>query len=99
MKLVMAVIKEEIADGLVESMVEQGFRVTSMHTAGGYLRHDNVTILSAVEDDEVSRAIQAIKDHAERKKLERYEDQRVQQAIREGMVTLFVTPIEQLLSF
>lgn len=99
MKLVIAVIKEEIAEGLVENMVEQGFRVTSMHTAGGFLRHENVTILSAVEDDRVSQAIQAIKDHAERKKLERYEDIRVQKAIREGMVTLFVTPVEQFLSF
>ena len=99
MKLVMAIIKEQIAEGLVESMVEQGFRLTSMQTAGGFLRRDNVTILSAVEDGEVSRAIQAIKDHAERKKLERYEDKRLQQAIQEGMVTLFVTPIEQILSF
>ncbi len=99
MKLVIAIINNQIASGLVESMVEKGFRVTAVESSGGFLRHGNLTILSAVEDNEVQQAIQAIKDHAELKKLEQYEGICDQKTVREGMVTLFVSPIETILNF
>lgn len=57
MKL-MFVIVCDIDDGaVVQSLVENDYRVTRVASTGGFLRRGNVTLMLGVEDDQVQEVI------------------------------------------
>ena len=57
MKL-MFVIVCDIDDGaVVQSLVENDYRVTRVASTGGFLRRGNVTLMLGVEDDKVQAVI------------------------------------------
>jgi uncharacterized protein YaaQ len=56
MKLLLFVTEDSVADTTVDSLVEQGFRVTRLASTGGFLRKGNTTLLVGVEDAAVERA-------------------------------------------
>lgn len=100
MKLVLAVVDEKIAAGLIETLLAKEFRVTRLESLGGFLRRGNTTILSGVEDDEVQVVIQTIKDYTEKKNMEiiRNSDGRPVSK-KEGLATVFVIPVEKMINF
>lgn len=57
MKLVAAIIQDYDAAKLTSAIVDAGFRATTISSKGGFLRTGNVTILSAVEDDQVAELL------------------------------------------
>jgi uncharacterized protein YaaQ len=61
MKLIVFVTEDAHADPSVDTLVEQGFRVTRLATTGGFLRRGNTTLLVGVEDTQVERAIDLVK--------------------------------------
>lgn len=62
MKLVVAVIQDKDAPRLLESLTKEGFRATKLASTGGFLREGNTTLLVGVEDEQVDRVVQLIKD-------------------------------------
>ena len=56
MKLLIFVTDDAVADAAVDTLVEQGFRVTRLASTGGFLRKGNTTLLVGVEDDKVQEA-------------------------------------------
>ncbi len=64
MKLFVAVVQEEDAGGLGDALREDGFHFTRIGTAGGFLRHRNVTFLLGVEQDRVGALLGIIRRHA-----------------------------------
>lgn len=100
MKLVIAVVSDTYAPGLVEKLINKGVAVTRLASSGGFLRRGNSTLLIGVEDDEVQVVIQTVKDFTEKKKLERLEDTNSKKKdINEGLATIFILPIEKILHF
>lgn len=100
MKLVLAVVDEKIAAGLIERLLAKDFRVTRLESLGSFLRRGNITILSGVDDDEVQVVVQTIKDYTEMKKLEMIQaidDRSVNK--KEGLATVFVLPVEKMINF
>lgn len=98
MKMVLAVVNDQIAAGLIEKLLKKNFRVTRMTSSGGFLRRGNTTLFCGVDDEEVQVVIQIIKDYAERKKLEKLEDmENKQKTLSEGLATIFVVPVERML--
>ena len=65
MDLMLAVVQNEDADPVTEGLLEAGYRVTRINTAGAFLRRGNVTLLIGVEDDKVDDVIARIKAHCQ----------------------------------
>lgn len=63
MKLVVAVVQGQDANGLVSALARRGFRVTQINSAGGFLREHNVTLLMGVENEQVRELFQIIREN------------------------------------
>lgn len=61
MKLVMSVIQDEDAGPLMEALVKQEFRATKLASTGGFLLRGNTTLLIGVEDRQVQRVVDTIR--------------------------------------
>lgn len=61
MKMVIAVVQDEDAIELVDSLTESNFRVTKLSTTGGFLKAGNTTLLIGVSKEETEKVISIIK--------------------------------------
>lgn len=62
MKLIMSIVNTDDARDLVEALLREGYRATTIGTTGGFLREGNATVLSGVEDDEVDPVLAIIRE-------------------------------------
>ena len=53
MKLIIAIVQDEDAPGLIEDLTEEEYRVTKLASTGGFLKSGNTTLLRGVEDEQV----------------------------------------------
>lgn len=60
MKLIIAIVQDEDASRLINSLMSDGYRVTKLATTGGFLRSGNTTLLVGVEDDKLKNAMSII---------------------------------------
>jgi uncharacterized protein YaaQ len=67
MKLILAVIQNEDEDALTEAMEKEGMSVTRIGSSGGFLRASNVTLMTAVEDQQVERVMVLLGRHCKRR--------------------------------
>lgn len=65
MKLVMAVVQDQDAGKVVDSLIASEFRVTRINAAGGFLRRGNAIVLVGVEDEKVDEVIQVIDENSQ----------------------------------
>ena len=63
-KAVLAIVAHTVADRVHQALLADGFRVTRINTAGGFLRRGNVTFLAGVQSGDVARAIERMRAHA-----------------------------------
>ena len=49
-KLVIAVIQNEVADAVVDALLEADFRTTRLASTGGFLRRGNTTLMIGADD-------------------------------------------------
>ena len=63
MKFIVSVVNKDDALPLVDVLVTNGHRVTTFKTAGGFLRKENVTIFTGVEDEKVEDIVQLIQNN------------------------------------
>lgn len=61
MKLIVAVVKGEEVDKVVQSLVESDHRLTRINTTGGFLRRGNSTLLIGVPSNQVDDVVAAIR--------------------------------------
>lgn len=62
MKLVVAVVQSEDANGLLSQLSNRGFRATRIKTVGGFLREANATVFVGVEEEDVDLVLQTIRE-------------------------------------
>jgi uncharacterized protein YaaQ len=62
MKLIIAIAHERDKHKLADALLENGLTFTKLGSTGGFLRQGNVTVLIGVEDDDVARVMQVLKD-------------------------------------
>ena len=60
MKLIIAIVQDEDASRLINSLMSDGYRVTKLATTGGFLRSGNTTLLVGIEDDKLKNAMSII---------------------------------------
>ena len=57
----LAIVQSEDADLLNKRLSSTGFELTRLNTVGGFLASGNMTILTAVEDDQVETVLDVIR--------------------------------------
>lgn len=62
MKLVIAIVQDQDAHGLIEKLMKEDFRATNLASTGGLLREGNSTILVGVEKERVERVMEVIRE-------------------------------------
>ena len=62
MKLVVAIVHPEDAGALVDALTDKEYRVTRLHSQGGFLKQNNASILVGVEEPQVDDVLQVIRD-------------------------------------
>ena len=62
MKLVWAIVQDNDALDLIDSLTEDGFRVTKLASTGGFLKSGNTTLMIGVESEKVDDVIKTIED-------------------------------------
>ena len=67
MKLVIAVIQHEDESALVQALEEANVGSTRIGSSGGFLRASNVTMMMAVQDDQVDMVLGLLKKHCKRR--------------------------------
>jgi len=68
MKLVIAIVNDEDANKLLDTLTEQKYRVTKLATTGGFLKAGNTTFLIGTEDEKVDDVIAIIKERCQTRK-------------------------------
>jgi uncharacterized protein YaaQ len=61
-KLVVAIVHQEDAGALVDALLEREFRATRLHSAGGFLKRTNATVILGVDDDEVDEVMDLVRE-------------------------------------
>ncbi len=62
MKLIIAVVQDKDSIRLVESLVDSGYRSTKLASTGGFLKAGNTTLIIGVEDEEVPKVIEIVRE-------------------------------------
>jgi len=62
MKLVIAILKDDDIDSIVQALTADDFRVTRVASTGGFFRRGSTTLLIGVDDDKVDAAIQVLRE-------------------------------------
>lgn len=65
MKLIVAVVQTADAEGLTTALLDRGFPVTRVNSAGGFLRERNVTLLIGVQETYVAEVLRIVKQSCE----------------------------------
>ncbi|MHB1131126.1 MAG: cyclic-di-AMP receptor [Chloroflexota bacterium] len=61
MLLVLAIVQNEDAGGLIDALTQKGLRSTRMNTAGGFLKESNATIVLGLEPEQVEDVLSVIR--------------------------------------
>jgi uncharacterized protein YaaQ len=63
MKLMLAILKDEDIDNVVQALTNDDFRVTRVASTGGFFRKGSTTLLIGVEDENLEAAIQLLREN------------------------------------
>lgn len=63
-KLVIAVIQNEVADAVVDALLEADFRTTRLASTGGFLRRGNTTLMIGADEGQVDYVLDLIRQTA-----------------------------------
>lgn len=85
MKLIFAIMHDEDAGIVTDSLNAAGYSVTKLCSTGGFLRAGNTTILIGVEDEELEEVLNIIKINSKSRK--RYIQTSARGAFTGGMAT------------
>ncbi|MGQ9554258.1 MAG: cyclic-di-AMP receptor [Anaerolineae bacterium] len=61
MKLVISIVNSDDARGLLDQLVNRGFRATVISTTGGFLREGNTTIFIGTDNEKVDEVLRIIR--------------------------------------
>ncbi len=61
MKLVLAVVSNQAAEGITDALLAAGFRTTRLASTGGFRREGNTTIMMGIDDEDVEPALHILR--------------------------------------
>lgn len=69
MKLMIAIVQDQDAAGLIEDLTDNKFRVTKLASTGGFLKAGNTTLLIGVEDEEIQEVYKIIEENCKTREI------------------------------
>jgi uncharacterized protein YaaQ len=57
MKLIIAIVRDQVQDDISQALTATGFRVTEVASTGGFLKRGMTTLLVGVDDDKMEDAL------------------------------------------
>ncbi len=69
MKLVVAIIQDRDTDAAVDALTKGGITVTRIATSGGFIRQGNTTLLTGVDEAQVTQVIDTLREACHRRKM------------------------------
>jgi len=63
MKLIICILQDSDKDTVTKALNAEGFRVTVLPSSGAYFRRGNSTLLIGLEEDQVQRAIEIVREN------------------------------------
>lgn len=94
-KLVVAVVQKENSDAVVNALMDAGYRLTRIDTAGGFLRRGNATLLIGVEAPRLNDVLALIHANCQ----PRSEPNPIQEGMPMYGATIFVMDASHYLRF
>jgi uncharacterized protein YaaQ len=64
MKLMIAIVNDEVYDKIARQLTEEEYRVTIIASTGGLFRRGSTTLLIGMEEDKINRAVEIIREHS-----------------------------------
>ena len=68
MKLILAIVRDDDGNKVMQTLNREGYSVTKMASTGGFLRAGNMTLLIGTEDDDIQSVINILKAKCEKRK-------------------------------
>ena len=65
MKLIIAIVQNEISTKVVKSLMNKKHRTTKLSSTGGFLKSGNTTLLIGTEDEKVDEVVKIIEKECE----------------------------------
>ena len=105
MKLIIAVIQNEDEDAFVQALEDKHIGATRIGSSGGFLRASNVTMMMAVQPEQVEVVLDLLKQHCKRRtrhlypllpNLEARERFLGSIPVEVGGARVFILPVEQI---
>ena len=102
MKLIMAIINHDDANGVIQQLTKSGFTTTKLASTGGFLKSGNVTVMIGVEAAKLDIALGIIEKYSHSRtelvpfsSIDGYASTTVEVAV--GGATVFVVDVEKFL--
>jgi|SRR6476469_8332514 uncharacterized protein YaaQ len=95
MKLVLAVVANNVAEALTDALLAAGFRTTRLASTGGFRREGNTTIMMGVEDEDVEPVLAILKSGVATAAVKKSAAQAIAAGLQpSGRGAAFVLPLE-----
>jgi uncharacterized protein YaaQ len=62
MKLIIAITRDEHSEEIINSLIQEDYRVTKIASTGGFLRKGMTTLMIGVEDEQVENVIDNLRN-------------------------------------
>ena len=69
MKLVICIVQDEDASGLIEDLTNSKHRITKLSTTGGFLKAGNTTLLIGVEEEDLDNVLHIIEENGKTRQI------------------------------
>jgi len=56
------IVRDADGDGVLQALVDNGYRVTRVASTGGFLKRGNVTLMVGLEDEKVRQVIELLRE-------------------------------------
>ena len=105
MKLILAIVNNDDAGDVADTLTKENFQITKVATTGGFLKIGNTTLILGVEDQDLDKAINLIGSVAKRRTAvvpvtASYDTSRLTSfpmEVQVGGATVFVLDVEQFI--
>jgi len=90
LKLIIAIVQDDYINKVVKTLMDNKIRTTKLSSTGGFLKSGNTTLFIGVNDDEVDKVVELIKEQCESKNIKAGKNE-----VTVGGANLFIIDIDR----